>query len=105
MAAEQSNKGMKRWADLWIVRDGKGVMGHPCHSGHLAQDLARLVPDHEFERYVPADSPNVLSEEEARLLQRFHLSDPTLEEYEDYGPALVSLLRRLADFAEGSTNG
>lgn len=52
-----------------------------------------------YERYIPADSPNVLSEEEARLLT---IGAATAGEKR----AMDALLERLSDFAkEGSDRG
>jgi hypothetical protein len=51
---------------------------------------------------IPANSPNVLSEEEARLLDRAnHEPEPSSPEELQ---AFTALLDRLTNWAEGSTN-
>jgi hypothetical protein len=94
-----SNKGMKRWTI-------KVCPSHGPFEGKLCRVVVERTSTHT--RYchreqevevIPASSPNVLSEEEARLLVWACAPNAT-------GSEIRALVRRLADFAkEGSDRG
>jgi hypothetical protein len=88
--AEQSNERVKRW----VI---KNVDGGPLVVTDGDLDLGEAV------EVIPADSPQVLSVEEARLLREFaavdQLPDEPLSDREREARAIFD---RLSDFAEGA---
>jgi hypothetical protein len=106
MPAEQSNKGMKRWPEQVELGRWKDCDQEPTL---MVEPFDGADPDQwEQKSYIPADSPCVLSEEEARLLGivlRSPRNKPLpLDESEKR--ALLLAAKRLADFAkEGSERG
>lgn len=87
----------KRWTIEVCPGCGAQPNGPPTECRYCEVDGGRLTTV----EVIPANSPNVLSREEARLLRRFHLNDGPLEDEEDYDDGLRVLLLRISDYAEG----
>lgn len=79
-----------RWPEVELSRR---AVGYPLYL------KANSLPADEFERYVPATSPNVLTPDEARLLARMTINSPALTDEEHN--ASVDLRLRLSTLAEG----
>jgi hypothetical protein len=94
MPAEQSNERVKRWPEQVELGRWKGCDQEPVL---MVEPYDGADPDQwEQKTYVPADSPSVLSVEEARLLAK-HCKTRNL--------ACERILNRLSDFAEEADRG
>ncbi len=105
MPAEQSNERVKRYTIYACVEDGCRYYRDTFSTGvHVAGIEGRVKHKVAPIEVIPADSSNVLSVEEARLLREFaavdYQPDEPLSEREREARAIFDRLRAFAEEAD-----
>jgi hypothetical protein len=102
MPAEQSNEKVKRWTLKVCPVHGPVERDHCRVVVERTKTHTRYCHGEQEVEVVPVDSPQVLSVEEARLLDR---ATTMGRETPEQGRQFEALLDRLSDFAEEADRG